>query len=137
MILFFNAFIAMVGLLLSIVISETCRYGYIPTSQEMAQGMLNPLDDPSTGCRDKPRKIVILQCLISLSTAVLASTIIYGNYKHYKMLKAMKSFVLTRQTMSVEFFEQIKEFKAFYWNEMILFDIREIVFCCLVHPFPW
>jgi hypothetical protein len=38
------------GLFLTAVAAEVCRYGYIPTEEEMLAGKIDPLSVPNIGC---------------------------------------------------------------------------------------
>jgi hypothetical protein len=38
------------GLAVTAIAAEVCRYGYIPTEDEVLAGATNPLFDPDAGC---------------------------------------------------------------------------------------
>ncbi len=39
-----------VGLVLTALAAEICRYGYIPAEEEVLAGSIDPLSDPNLGC---------------------------------------------------------------------------------------
>jgi hypothetical protein len=65
------AIIGVGGLLLAVVTAEMCRYGYVPSPEEVAEGMPNPYDDPGAGCREDRAPVVLLQTIVMLSSGVL------------------------------------------------------------------
>jgi hypothetical protein len=45
--------LAVLGLILTAIIAEWCRYGYVPTREQEEDGMINPYTDDERGCRGK------------------------------------------------------------------------------------
>ena len=64
-------FLALLGFFLAILVSELCRYGYIPDENEEAAGLENPYEQAGAGCKDSPAKIYAIQSVVSFTTLVL------------------------------------------------------------------
>lgn len=73
------AVLAMFGLVLTFGTSEVCRYGYLPTEEEMLEGMQDPyaLTGPCDG--SNAFKLWLLQASISFSTALLGLAVVMRN----------------------------------------------------------
>jgi hypothetical protein len=65
-----------VGLVLTAVAAEFCRYGYIPAEEEVLAGSIDPLSDPNLGCDGiNANRLWYCQATISFSTLLLGITV--------------------------------------------------------------
>jgi hypothetical protein len=64
-----GAFLSLFGLLMTFAISEMCSVGYLPTEEEVLEGMLDPYALPGASEGSNAIKLWLSQATISISTA--------------------------------------------------------------------
>eukprot|EP00277_Geminigera_cryophila_P035425 CAMPEP_0173121984 /NCGR_PEP_ID=MMETSP1102-20130122/53802_1 /TAXON_ID=49646 /ORGANISM="Geminigera sp., Strain Caron Lab Isolate" /LENGTH=280 /DNA_ID=CAMNT_0014029077 /DNA_START=85 /DNA_END=923 /DNA_ORIENTATION=+ len=69
--------LAIIGISLTAMMAEMCRYGYVPTDKEMTlHGLVNPYSDDNAGCNGKNEsKLWSFQAFISFTTLLLATCV--------------------------------------------------------------
>lgn len=86
---------ALLGFLLAIIVSELCRYGYIPDESEEASGWENPYKQAGAGCQNSPAKIYSIQSVVSFTTLVLCFIVPLYRWISHRELEKQLIFAVT------------------------------------------
>lgn len=129
--------LALLGLLLAIIISEQCSYGYIPSESEEAEGWVNPYKLPGAGCSDKPAVIYGLQSVVAFTTLVLCIIVPWYRIVSYRELEKQLAYVIAYGGVNIGSISILhKSSRQRRWMQTLTTLSLEMALCVLAHPFP-
>jgi hypothetical protein len=129
------AVLAMFGLVLTFGMSEVCRYGYLPTEEEMLEGMQDPyaLTGPCDG--SNAFKLWLLQASISFSTALLGLAVVMRNFVTLQEREQQVMFI-ARNADPPDLTTFNRRMRRARRQAMWRNTIIELVMTVLPHPVP-
>ena len=128
--------LALIGIFLSIIIGELCRYGYIPTPTEEASGLPNPYKTEGHGCVGDSEKVYSFQSAVAFTTLLLAIVVIASGVVSYHQKEGELAYVARYSVQSCNVTSISKTQRAKRWYDLCLVMAFEVFFTVLPHPFP-
>ena len=125
-----------VGLVLTALAAEVCRYGYIPAEEEVLAGSIDPLSDPNLGCDGiNAARLWYCQAMISFSTLLLGITVILRSRMALQEKEQQVLFVgHNTDPPNIEIISLQARFKRAREARRAL--IFELITTVMVHPVP-
>ena len=125
-----------VGLVLTALANEFCRYGYIPAEEEVLAGSIDPLSDPNLGCNGiNANRLWYCQATISFSTLLLGISVTLRSRTALQEKDQQVLFVgKNTDPPDIEIISRRARFKRARESKRAL--IFELITTVMLHPVP-
>eukprot|EP00960_Hanusia_phi_P058998 764046-Hanusia_phi.AAC.7 len=129
-------FLALFGVMLAVYVDQSCWIGYVPTPEEEARGIPNPLANTTSlpECRSRRVGVELAKSAVTISTLLLILFIVYYNVMYVRLSEAKLFYFHTRRGSFDPYQFVLVKRKGIRQIQALRFLVELII--CLPHCLP-